>query len=146
MIIITKRRKIGTICGHTIYGISKSKMIPVPNSTVPSKLPYSKDENRSFVHSACKCNVYMVLLRRNVRVASSTRNSLNVLRTVSSCGYALLVSIKLFWGIRLVSYHFSVLDNYTEQVNFVLYLLKHLQCESDEVGFPNQNKLLFMVS
>ncbi|XP_062087911.1 phosphoinositide phosphatase SAC2-like [Humulus lupulus] len=46
MLVITKRRKLGTICGHTIYGISKSKMIPVPNSTVRSNLPYSKDENR----------------------------------------------------------------------------------------------------
>ncbi|XP_024024532.1 phosphoinositide phosphatase SAC2 isoform X1 [Morus notabilis] len=46
MLIITQRRKLGAICGHTIYGISKSKMIPVPNSTVRSKLPYSKDENR----------------------------------------------------------------------------------------------------
>ncbi|XP_050101756.1 phosphoinositide phosphatase SAC2-like isoform X1 [Malus sylvestris] len=47
MIIITKRRKIGTICGHTIYAISKSEMIPVPNPTVRSKLANSKnDENR----------------------------------------------------------------------------------------------------
>lgn len=83
MLVITKRRKLGTICGHTIYGISKSKMIPVPNSTVRSNLPYSKDENRSFVHFACKCNMYMVLLRRNKRVASRTRHFLNVLRTVS---------------------------------------------------------------
>lgn len=62
MIIITKRRKIGTICGHTIYAISKSEMIPVPNPTVRSKLANSKnDENRSFVHFACKCNMYLVL-------------------------------------------------------------------------------------
>ncbi|KAB2613126.1 phosphoinositide phosphatase SAC2-like [Pyrus ussuriensis x Pyrus communis] len=47
MIIITKRRKIGTICGHTIYAISKSEMIPVPNPAVRSKLANSKnDENR----------------------------------------------------------------------------------------------------
>ncbi|XP_050383838.1 phosphoinositide phosphatase SAC2-like [Argentina anserina] len=46
MLIITKRRKIGSICGHTIYGISKSEMIPVPNSSVRSKLAYSRNENR----------------------------------------------------------------------------------------------------
>ncbi|PON62552.1 Phosphoinositide phosphatase SACs [Trema orientale] len=46
MLVITKRRKLGTICGHTIYGVSKSMMIPIPNSTVRSNLPYSKDENR----------------------------------------------------------------------------------------------------
>ena len=83
MLIITKRRKLGTICGHTIYGISKSKMIPVPGSAARSNFPYSKDENRSFVHSACKCNMCMVLLRRNKRVASRNCHSLNVLRTVS---------------------------------------------------------------
>lgn len=69
MLVITKRRKIGAICGHTIYAITKSEMIPVPNPTARSKLAYSKDENRSFVHSACKCNMYLVLLKRHKRVA-----------------------------------------------------------------------------
>ncbi|CAB4272227.1 unnamed protein product [Prunus armeniaca] len=46
MLIITKRRKIGAICGHTIYAISKSEMIPVPNPAVRSKLANSKNENR----------------------------------------------------------------------------------------------------
>lgn len=69
MLVITKRRKIGAICGHTIYAITKSEMIPVPNPTARSKLAYSKDENRSFVHSACKCNMYLVPLKRHKRVA-----------------------------------------------------------------------------
>ncbi|GMQ07998.1 hypothetical protein CsSME_00051942 [Camellia sinensis var. sinensis] len=46
MLLITKRRKIGTICGHAVYAISKSEMIPVPNSTVQSNMDYSKNENR----------------------------------------------------------------------------------------------------
>ncbi|XP_023514175.1 phosphoinositide phosphatase SAC2-like isoform X1 [Cucurbita pepo subsp. pepo] len=46
MLLITKRRKIGTICGHPIYAISKSEMIPIPNSTARSNLAISKDENR----------------------------------------------------------------------------------------------------
>jgi hypothetical protein len=69
MLIITKRRKIGAICGHTIYAITKSEMIPVPNSSVRSKLAYSRNENRSFVHSACKCNMYLILLKRSKKVA-----------------------------------------------------------------------------
>lgn len=64
MLLITKRRKIGTICGHAVYAISKSEIIPVPNSTVQSNMDYSKNENRSFVNSACKCKMSMVLLRR----------------------------------------------------------------------------------
>ncbi|KAK7294505.1 hypothetical protein RJT34_17394 [Clitoria ternatea] len=46
MLLITKRRKIGTICGHTIYAITKSEMIPIPHASVRSKMAYSKDENR----------------------------------------------------------------------------------------------------
>ncbi|KAB5574059.1 hypothetical protein DKX38_001253 [Salix brachista] len=54
MLLITKRRKIGAICGHIVYAINKSEMIPIPNSTVRSSMTSSKNENRSFVHSACK--------------------------------------------------------------------------------------------
>ncbi|KAI4329045.1 hypothetical protein L6164_021351 [Bauhinia variegata] len=46
MLLITKRRKIGMICGHTIYAITKSEVVPVPHATVRSKMAYSKDENR----------------------------------------------------------------------------------------------------
>ncbi|KAA8540209.1 hypothetical protein F0562_024228 [Nyssa sinensis] len=46
MLLITKRRKIGRICGHAVYAITKSEMIPIPNSTVRSNMAYSKNENR----------------------------------------------------------------------------------------------------
>ncbi|GFZ08158.1 phosphoinositide phosphatase family protein [Actinidia rufa] len=46
MLLITKRRKIGTICGHAVYAITKREMIPIPNSTVRSNMDYSKNENR----------------------------------------------------------------------------------------------------
>ncbi|KAJ7011492.1 hypothetical protein NC653_001812 [Populus alba x Populus x berolinensis] len=70
MLLITKRRKIGAICGHTIYAITKSKMIPIPNSAVRSNMTSSKNENRSFVYSACKCNMYSAPLRRSKRLVS----------------------------------------------------------------------------
>lgn len=54
MILITKRRKIGTICGHAVYSIAKSEMIPVPHPSVHSNMAYSKNENRSFANSTCK--------------------------------------------------------------------------------------------
>jgi hypothetical protein len=69
MLLITQRRKIGAICGHAIYTIAKSEIIPIPNSTVLSEMANSKNENRSFVHSACKCNMSLVLLRRPKGVA-----------------------------------------------------------------------------
>ncbi|XAR49853.1 hypothetical protein NMG60_11004011 [Bertholletia excelsa] len=46
MLLITKRRKIGTICGHAVYAVSKSEMIPIPNSTVRSNMDHSKNEKR----------------------------------------------------------------------------------------------------
>ncbi|KAL3720727.1 hypothetical protein ACJRO7_005526 [Eucalyptus globulus] len=46
MLLITKREKIGAIKGQTIYAITKSEMLPIPNSTVQSNMAVSKDENR----------------------------------------------------------------------------------------------------
>ncbi|XP_057415757.1 phosphoinositide phosphatase SAC3-like isoform X2 [Lotus japonicus] len=46
MLLITKRRQIGAICGHTVYGVSKTEMIPLPNSSVGSSIINSKIENR----------------------------------------------------------------------------------------------------
>ncbi|XP_022715351.1 phosphoinositide phosphatase SAC2-like isoform X6 [Durio zibethinus] len=46
MLLITKRRKIGAICGHTIYAITKSEMIRIPNSPVQSNMAYSMNEKR----------------------------------------------------------------------------------------------------
>ncbi|CAL1376299.1 unnamed protein product [Linum trigynum] len=43
MLLITERRKIGAICGHSIYAITRSEMIPVP---VQSNMTNSKNENR----------------------------------------------------------------------------------------------------
>ncbi|CAN0877764.1 Phosphoinositide phosphatase SAC2, partial [Linum grandiflorum] len=69
MLLITQRRKIGAICGHTIYAITRSEMIPVP---LRSNMTNSKNENRSFVHPACKWNKYLVLVRRYVRLVLKT--------------------------------------------------------------------------
>ncbi|KAK7347920.1 hypothetical protein VNO80_22463 [Phaseolus coccineus] len=45
MVLITKRRQIGAICGHTVYAVSKSEMIPLPYSAVRSNIN-DKNENR----------------------------------------------------------------------------------------------------
>lgn len=46
LLLITKRRKIGSIYGHAIYAISKSEMIAIPNSTVRHSMAFSKHEER----------------------------------------------------------------------------------------------------
>lgn len=50
MLVITRRREIGSICGHSVYAISKIEMIPLPNSTVRSAIANSRDENRSIIY------------------------------------------------------------------------------------------------
>ncbi|MBA0839904.1 hypothetical protein Goarm_005594, partial [Gossypium armourianum] len=46
MLLIKKRRKIGAICGHNIYAVTKSEMIPISNSPDQSNVAYSKNEKR----------------------------------------------------------------------------------------------------
>ncbi|GER53610.1 phosphoinositide phosphatase family protein [Striga asiatica] len=46
MLLITKRKKMGSICGHEVYSIAKSEMIAIPNPTPHTNMAYSKNENR----------------------------------------------------------------------------------------------------
>ncbi|XP_010537649.1 PREDICTED: phosphoinositide phosphatase SAC5-like isoform X2 [Tarenaya hassleriana] len=46
MLVITKRKKMGAICGHTVYGIMESRMITIPNHNVLSEVAESLAENR----------------------------------------------------------------------------------------------------
>ena len=138
MLIITKRRKLGEICGHAIYGIAKSEMIPIPNTTVRSNLPYYQDENRSFVNSACKCNVYFVLLRRHKRVAFRNKHCLNVLdNCVSVDLWLYFFVLKLNCLVQIVCFSVSSSSGKAllQEVIFIRYLLIHLQCESNRMGF-----------
>ena len=65
MLLITERRQIGLICGHTVYAVSKSEMIPLPNPEFRTDMAYSMNENRSLVYSECKYFKSTVLLGRN---------------------------------------------------------------------------------
>jgi len=62
MVVITRRRKVGTICGHEIYSIVKSEMIAIPSVIVWPNVAYSRDENRSFIFSTCKYCVLPVVM------------------------------------------------------------------------------------
>lgn len=46
MLLITKRRQIGVICGHNVYAIAKCDIIPLPNSTVIASMVNYTNENR----------------------------------------------------------------------------------------------------
>ncbi|XP_075494550.1 phosphatidylinositol-3-phosphatase SAC1-like isoform X1 [Primulina tabacum] len=46
LILVTKRRQIGCICGHAIYGIDESQIITIPHVSVQTDVAHSKTELR----------------------------------------------------------------------------------------------------
>ncbi|KOM51336.1 hypothetical protein LR48_Vigan08g216300 [Vigna angularis] len=46
LILVTKRRQIGAICGHAIYSIKESQLITIPHVSIQSDLAHSKTELR----------------------------------------------------------------------------------------------------
>ncbi|KAL1224123.1 Phosphoinositide phosphatase SAC5 [Cardamine amara subsp. amara] len=44
MLVITKRKKVGEICGHTIYGIAETQMISIPHPSIQTKVANSQAE------------------------------------------------------------------------------------------------------
>ncbi|KAG5224629.1 phosphoinositide phosphatase SAC [Salix suchowensis] len=46
LILVTKRRQIGFICGHAIYGIDESQLITIPHVSVQTDVAHSKTELR----------------------------------------------------------------------------------------------------
>ncbi|KAM3759471.1 hypothetical protein ACB098_01G122700 [Castanea mollissima] len=46
LILVTKRRQIGSICGHAIYSIDESQLITIPHVSVQTDLAHSKTELR----------------------------------------------------------------------------------------------------
>ncbi|KAG2691272.1 hypothetical protein I3843_08G002100 [Carya illinoinensis] len=47
LILVTKRRQIGCICGHAIYSIDESQLITIPHVSVQTDVAHSKTELRS---------------------------------------------------------------------------------------------------
>ncbi|TQD91947.1 hypothetical protein C1H46_022463 [Malus baccata] len=46
LILVTKRRQIGSICGHAIYSIDESQLITIPHVTIQTDVAHSKTELR----------------------------------------------------------------------------------------------------
>ena len=46
MLVIRKRKKVGEICGHTIYGVAESQMIMVPYPSSETRVSSSAAERR----------------------------------------------------------------------------------------------------
>ena len=53
LILVTKRRQIGFICGHVIYGIDESQLITIPHVSIQTDVAHSKAELRYFISFAC---------------------------------------------------------------------------------------------
>ncbi|XP_028792327.1 phosphoinositide phosphatase SAC1 isoform X2 [Neltuma alba] len=46
LILVTKRRQIGCICGHEIYSIEESQLITIPHLSMQSEIAHSRTETR----------------------------------------------------------------------------------------------------
>jgi hypothetical protein len=46
LILVTKRRQIGCLCGHAIYSIDESQLITIPHVSVQTDVAHSKTELR----------------------------------------------------------------------------------------------------
>uniref|UniRef100_A0A2P2KSW8 Phosphoinositide phosphatase SAC1 n=2 Tax=Rhizophora mucronata TaxID=61149 RepID=A0A2P2KSW8_RHIMU len=46
LILVTKRRQIGSICGHAIYSIDESQLITIPHVSIQTDVAHSKTELR----------------------------------------------------------------------------------------------------
>ncbi|RZC91649.1 hypothetical protein C5167_027720 [Papaver somniferum] len=57
MLLITKRKQIGTICGHVIYGISKSETIPIPHPSVQTNMVFPKSEENRYKKLLCSIDL-----------------------------------------------------------------------------------------
>ncbi|KAI3864775.1 hypothetical protein MKX03_034987 [Papaver bracteatum] len=57
MLLITKRKQIGTICGHVIYGISKSEMMQIPHPSVQTDMVFSKSEENRYKKLLCSIDL-----------------------------------------------------------------------------------------
>ena len=62
MILVTRRRQIGTICGHAIYSIEESQLITVPHPAVQTEISYSKVELRFGLLPLCNSPSNILIL------------------------------------------------------------------------------------
>ncbi|XP_048331290.2 phosphatidylinositol-3-phosphatase SAC1 isoform X1 [Ziziphus jujuba] len=46
LILVTKRRQIGSLCGHAVYAIDETQLIPIPHVSIQSDVAHSKTELR----------------------------------------------------------------------------------------------------
>lgn len=60
MILVTKRRQIGIVCGHKIYSIEESQLITVPHPTVQTEVSHSKVELRLVLYLAPFSAVFII--------------------------------------------------------------------------------------
>jgi hypothetical protein len=64
MILVTKRRQIGAVCGHAIYSIEESQLITVPHPSVQTEVSHSKVELRlakTFCPILTLCSYFWVI-------------------------------------------------------------------------------------
>ncbi|KAE9446385.1 hypothetical protein C3L33_21717, partial [Rhododendron williamsianum] len=80
LILVTKRRQIGCICGHAIYSIDESQLISIPHTSIQTDIAHSKPEMRYYI-SVIRLSIFgrdfsVSLVSRRSRHFAGTREGL----------------------------------------------------------------------
>ncbi|XP_076888206.1 phosphoinositide phosphatase SAC2-like [Bidens hawaiensis] len=127
MLLITERRKIGVICGHAIYAITKSEVLPIPSSTVQPSVAYSKNENR---YKKLLCSVDLTkdfYFSYSYRIMHSFQNNLSTHKTGNETMFV--------WNEFLTSTIHNQLRNNLWTVQLVYGFFKQVKVSIGEKDF-----------
>lgn len=98
LILVRKRRRIGTICGHPIYSIEESQTITVPHVSVQSDAAHSKTELRwnplTFLYDLCQFVLGLDCLVFSFYADTRNFYPASISRKISS-----IVTITLLWEV-----------------------------------------------
>jgi hypothetical protein len=133
MLLITKRRKIGTVCGHTIYAITKSEMIPIPHPSVRTRLAYSKDENRSLVNFR---RYIRAVVFRTCQLYFNVMNYIFLLAFIISCSETFLLDNYYYTRVDVLHFSFSLRSLYYIFVHLFSLFSAYAQCGLLQVNPP----------
>ncbi|KAJ0016999.1 hypothetical protein Pint_10574 [Pistacia integerrima] len=84
LILVTKRRQIGCICGHAIYSINETQLITIPHVSIQSDVAHSKIE---FSHS-------LIFVTLNCLQWKSVEDNHSFTLGTSLAGYYLFTLVK----------------------------------------------------
>ena len=65
MLVIKRRKKVGEICGHAVYGIAETEQIMIPYPSPETRVANSLAERRYLIDRSCNGFVYSYEKKKN---------------------------------------------------------------------------------